>query len=462
MEKEPLTKKKLHKVNARQLAVECLVAWERQSPDKRLPLNNLASDFLNKHNISIVERRLFWELVVGCVRWLRLLDYHVGLHLKKSKSSLPILVRNWLRVGAYQLLFLEKIPPSAAVNETVKGLKKSKARWASGLANAVLRKIAVIREKEGMEAARKVPGPIRSPAKKISIETSHPEWMVKRWIERYGQNRAQLLCRVNNSRPPLTLRTNTLKCTRDEVIALLHEEGLKPRPGKMSREAVIIEADHISITELPGFSKGLFQVQDESSQLVSHLLAPKPGEKVLDLCAGLGGKTTHMAALMKNMGTIIATDTNSKRLALLRENCKRLGVKNVLNKKLNEIEKEAPFDKILVDAPCTGIGVIRRHPDIKWNRSPESIDRMAKIQLSLLDQAAELLKPGGWVAYSVCSIEPEEGQGVIESFVRGSGNWNVLSADEIMPEIEKGPFLKLLPQAKGPDGFFAALIEKVD
>jgi len=443
------------------MAVECLIVWERQKPDRRLPLDTLASDFLDRVNMSNVERRFFWQLVVGCVRWLLLLDYHIGLHLTDSKSSLPLLVRNWLRIGTYQLLFLEKVPPSAAVNETVKGLKKSKARWAAGLANAVLRKIAATREEMGMEAARRIPIALHSAEKRISIETSHPEWMVKRWMWHYGQKRTQLLCIANNSKPPLTLRTNTLKCTRDELIALLNKENLRPRPGMMSLEAVILEGSNIGITELPGFSEGLFQVQDESSQLVSHILGPQPGEKVLDLCAGLGGKTTHMAALMKNQGTIIATDTNSKRLALLGENCKRLGVKNVSIRKPSDIKKETNFDKILVDAPCTGTGVIRRHPDIKWNRSPQSIDRMVRIQRALLKQAAGLLRPGGALAYSVCSIEPEEGRYMIENFIKESKvKWHVVSIDEILPRIEKGPFLEFLPQLKGPDGFFAALMKK--
>ena len=440
--------------------MKCLTAWEREIPDKRQPLNKIASDFLQRYELSSEDKRFFWQLVTGCVRWLLLLDFHIKNHLKDKKSSLPYLVRNWLRVGAYQILFLDRIPPSAAVNETIKGLKRSKAIWASGMANAVLRKMAAVREKEGIEAARMIRADIKSPILRVAVETSHPEWMVKRWERRYGLEKTRNLCRANNSRPPLTLRTNTLRCTREELMALLRKGGFDPRPGKMSPEAVNLGIEQFSIADLPGYTEGLFQVQDESSQLASHLLAPRPGDKVLDLCAGLGGKTTHLAALMANQGTIVATDTNKRRLALLEENCSRLGAANVVIKDPKEALQEGPFDKVLVDAPCTGLGVIRRHPDIKWNRSPESIFRMPEIQKPLLVQAAKSVSQQGQIVYSVCSMEPEEGQNVIQNFLSDFAAWSIVPAGRILPRIDTGLFLELLPKEEGPDGFFAALLKK--
>ena len=439
----------------RQLAVKCLTEWERQTPETRQPLNNIASNFLTTHKLTSVDTRLFWELITGTVRHLLLLDYHIESNLTRKKAKLPLKVKNWLRIGAYQILFLDRIPPFAAVNETVKGLKKSKAKWAAGLANAVLRKIA-----KSSKNAKQIENSALSEIERISIETSHPKWMVEKWIGRYGLKKTITLCNANNSRPPLTLRVNTLKITREKFMSLLKEAGIEARQGLLSPDAIIIDADHFDIKKIPGFSKGLFQVQDESSQLVAHLLNPKPDEKILDMCAGLGGKTTHLAALMQNQGEIVASDTNKNRLTLLKENCIRLGIKNVQIVNPDLIKQHAPYDKVVVDAPCIGLGVIRRHPDIKWNRFPKSILRMAELQASLLEQALGLLKPGGILAYSVCSIEPEEGKKVVEKVSNHLDNFAILDVQKLLPQIEKGPYLELLPQEKGPDGFFTAILKK--
>jgi 16S rRNA (cytosine967-C5)-methyltransferase len=468
-----LKKTKQRVITSRQLAASILIKWEKLSLSRLTPLAQLVESSLeNTGNWSVKDRALIRELVFGVVRWLRLLDWHIDLCLISRKKRLASIIRSHLRVGAFQILFLDRIPFSAAVNEAVLGVKSSNQAWAAGLVNAVLRRIAARCESLGQETARKCENADGiDQIERLAIETSHPFWMVNRWVMKYGLEKALAICNYNNIRPSLTLRINTLIITKDEILNNLKGNGLNALPGRYSSEALIISGYSGSPQAIPGFDQGWFQVQDESSQLVSYCVDPKPGEIILDACAGVGGKTTHLAQLIRDNGVIEATDKNEARLKLLEENQKRLGIKCIscmpfkLFKKRFTWLKER-YNRILLDAPCSGLGVIRRHPDIKWNRTPASISELAFQQKSLLNSLASLVIPGGIIVYAVCTREPEETTEVVEDFLSGHPGWHIVPANKILQGpaaslIDENGFLSIFSGPHNLDGFFAAVLKSI-
>lgn len=463
-------KKVRRRITTRQLAVSVLLKWEGLSQSRRMPLAQLTEDFLeNTGPWSARDRALVRELVFGVVRWLALLDRHIDFQLVSRKKRLSRVVRSHLRIGAFQILFLDRIPFSAAVNEAVQGVKSSNHAWASGLVNAVLRRMAERCETLGQEMARRLEDTTGLDAvERLAIEQSHPFWMVNRWAGRYGLEEARALCNANNIQAPLTLRVNTLTITREEVLNNLAGYGLDAVPGRYTPEAIIIRGYSGSPVSIPGFDQGWFQVQDEAAQLVSYCLDPRPQEIILDACAGLGGKTTHIAQLIRDQGVIEATDRNDARLELLKENQERLGIKCIScisfeSYKARLSGLKGRYYRILVDAPCSGLGVIRRHPDIKWNRTPASLSKLASQQRSLLNGLASLTRPGGTMVYATCTLEPEENREVVEDFLSDHPKWGLIPANEVLPAaarslVDGDGFLLTVPEFQGPDGFFAAIL----
>jgi len=458
------------RITTRQLAASVLLKWEGLSQSRPTPLAQLTEDFLeNTGPWSARDRALVRELVFGVVRWLALLDRHIDSRLISKKKRLSNIVRSHLRIGVFQILFLDRIPFSAAVNEAVKGVKSSNHAWASGLVNAVLRRLAERRESFGPEMARRCEDTIGlDTVERLSIEQSHPFWMVNRWVDRYGLEETRSLCMANNIQAPLTLRVNTLTVTRDKALKVLADNGIDAVPGRYAPEAIIISGYSGLPVAISGFKKGWFQVQDEAAQLVSYCLAPRSHEIILDACAGLGGKTTHIAQLIEDHGIIEATDRNDARLELLKENKERLGIKciscipfKLFNTRRPELEGR--YHRILVDAPCSGLGVIRRHPDIKWNRTMTSLSELACQQRSLLNGLAPLMRPGGIMVYAVCTLEPEETREVVEDFLSGHPQWGLVAAGDMLPVAasslaDKDGFLVTVQESQGPDGFFAAIL----
>jgi len=463
-------KKTKRRITTRRLAASVLLKWEGLSQSRRMPLAQLTEDFLENTGPWFArDRALVRELVFGVVRWLVLLDRHIDFQLTSKKKRLSSIVRSHLRIGVFQILFLDRIPFSAAVNEAVKGVKSSNNAWASGLVNAVLRRVAERRESLGPDMARRCEDTMGLDAvERLAIETSHPLWMVNRWVGRYGLEEARSLCRANNIKAPLTLRVNTLTITREKVLNNLVDHGIDAVPGRYAPEALMIRGYSGSPVTIPGFKQGWFQIQDEAAQLVSYCLAPKPGESILDACAGLGGKTTHIAQLIRDQGIVEATDKNDARLELLKENQERLGIKCIscipfesFNARLPELEGR--YHRILVDAPCSGLGVIRRHPDIKWNRTRASLLGLASQQRSLLNGLAPLIRPGCTMVYATCTLEPEETREVVENFLSGHPGWDLIQAEKVLPAaarslVDKDGFLLTVPESQGPDGFFAAIL----
>jgi 16S rRNA (cytosine967-C5)-methyltransferase len=409
------------------------------------------------------DRDLLNALVFGVLRWRARLDYLIARFSKTPLSKLDPPILNVLRMALFQLLFLTRIPPSAAVNTAVDLAKSMSAPWVGAFVNAVLRKAAA------GHAAVVFPDPSREPVEALAATWAFPEWLVKRWIDRYGVEPAAALCESINIIPPLTLRVNTLKTTRSAVMAALSPEAEKVEPTAAAPDGIRVRGLRKRLTELTGFQQGWFQVQDEAAQLVSLLLAPRPGETVLDACAGRGGKTGHLAQLMQNQGLLVATDTSGQRLAELMKEMRRLGVSIVSCQEagLGSPITVAPakgFDRVLLDAPCSGLGTLRRNPDIKWAAGRKDLRRYHDSQLKLLQQAAEQLRPGGVLVYAVCSPEPEETVDVVADFLAGNPGFeadrNASDPPGPIPGlVDSHGFLQTYPHLRYMDGFFAARIK---
>ncbi len=459
-----------HLNNPREAAGKLLVSWMAAEPSSRAALSQIINDFLEQSGPwDPRDRSLVRELVFGVVRHLSLLDFHVQQLLRSNRRLHPTVLVHLL-LGAYQILFLDRIPPRAAVDEAVKAVRAAGQKWACGVVNAVLRKLAARRQEYGDKAICPDGPEGMSPSEVLSLKTSHPLWMVQRWVERYGLSGARSLCKANNLPGPVTLRVNRLKVSRAEGLKVLEGEGISADRGLFSRDAIKLLDFRGNPFNIPGLKEGLFQVQDEASQLVSLLVAPLPGHRVLDACAGLGGKTTHLAALMEDKGCIDAVDPNPHRLDLLRENMQRLGIKSINILDFKEFMRfgsrfRGGYHRVLVDAPCSGLGVIRRHPDIKWNRSLKSIREMSRVQSECLSNFSRMVLPGGALVYSVCTMEPEETRQQIRAFLSENPSWQVVNAGERLAgrarEFITGEgFLEILAEPNGPDGFFAVILKR--
>ncbi|HSV92795.1 MAG TPA: 16S rRNA (cytosine(967)-C(5))-methyltransferase RsmB, partial [Desulfobacterales bacterium] len=361
------------------------------------------------------ERDLMNALVFGVLRWRGRLDHVIGRFSNTPKTKIDPPVLNVLRTAVFQLAFMDRIPPSAAVNTAVEIAKSLPRPWAASFVNAVLRKAAA--GHHGLP----LPDPQREPVRALAVAGSLPEWIAARWVARHGYAAAAALCGDVNTQPSLTLRANTLKATRDDLARALAPDVASSTPAGFAPDGLTVEGLRPRIGEISAFRSGWFQVQDEAAQLVSLLLAPRPGDTVLDACAGRGGKTGHLAALMENQGAITALDLSRPRLAQLEAEMQRLGVgiASVCEADLNlwRPAPETAYDRVLLDAPCSGLGTLRRNPDIKWAAEMRDLARYHRIQSALLDRAANLTAAGGALVYAVCSPEPEETVDVVRGFL---------------------------------------------
>jgi 16S rRNA (cytosine967-C5)-methyltransferase len=398
-------------------------------------------------------------LVYGVLRWRRRLDWIISTVSTTPLAKMDPHVINIVRMGLYQIIFMDRVPNSAAVNTSVDLTKALKKKWLTGFVNGVLRN--ALRRLPGIEHTSSEKDPIQA----LSVAQSMPKWLVKRWIKQFGQQEATSLCEAANRIPLLTLRTNTLKTDQTTLIRNLQAIAEVVRPSNYAPDGIVLEGLTGHLFASPAFEKGWFQVQDEAAQAVGYLLAPKPGQTVLDACAGLGGKTAHIAALMENSGRITAMDRDGRKLEKLDKEMQRLGITIVSPQTIdleigNTSKNPEQFDRILLDAPCSGLGVIRRNPDAKWTRRPQDIDRCARTQLQLLENIAPRLKPGGVLVYAVCSTEPEETHGVINSFLNKQANFAIDENSSelppaLIPLLDERGWLKTTPHRHGTDGFFA-------
>jgi 16S rRNA (cytosine967-C5)-methyltransferase len=442
--------------DARATALEVLIRVERrgQKIDRAL-------EQADGGGLSVRDRGLMTELVYGVLRYRNRLDWVLGQFCRKSVQKLSPTLRNILRMGAYQILFLDRIPARAVVDEAVDLTQRKGVKGLGGFVNAVLRSL------DRDRTAITYPDLKTDPVRYLSVYYSHPEWMVSRWLKRYGPERATALCQANNQIPPVTLRTNTLLTTRESLEAQLKNEGVEVEGCAVSPLALRVK-DGV-VTQTAAYRQGWFYVQDEAAQLVVLGLAPRPGEVILDACAAPGGKTTYMAQVMGNNGRIIALDLKPQRLEVVRENCERLGIRVVEylvgDGRAVKGLKKIKFDRILVDAPCSGLGVLRRNPEGKWTKTEDLIHHYARLQLEILEGVSPWLKEGGVLMYSTCSTEPEENEQAVRRFLSAHPEYRIQNLKEDLPPaassmITPEGFLSTLLNRESMDGFFAAKLVK--
>lgn len=408
-------------------------------------------------SVPVIDRSLATELSYGVLRYRGRLDWIINTfsHIKTKKLEHTVL--NALRLGVYQLYVLDNIPVSAAINESV-NLVKPLGQKKAGFVNATLRSASSKKEDVVFPAFE------QDPLRNISIEYSHPIWLVERWLKRFGPDEAKRLCMANLAPPPKTLRVNTLRLTRLAAIERLVANNIEAQAAHYSPDGLQI------IGSLPQ-SDHYGYLQDEGSQLIPYLLSPLPNETILDACAAPGGKTTHIAALMKNTGAIYAIDKDAKRLKQVQDTATRLGAANI---KTIEADATRPlpltvlreFDAILCDAPCSGLGVIGRTPEIKWRRSSDDLKDLGSRQGRLLDNLAAYVKPQGRIVYSVCSFEPEETDNIIDGFLESHKGFVQEDAARILPQgcaelVDKQGRLRTFPHKHGMDGFFAVRLRRI-
>lgn len=402
------------------------------------------------------DRSLCYELVMGCLRWQLRLDSLIEHYAGRSAESLDAPVRRALRLGLYQLRFLTRIPASAVVNESVNLAYAARVRSAAPFINAVLRR--AVREPDYDPASL-----IADPLARIAVETSHPAWLIERWANAFGLDNAKAFAAANNEAPPVAFRLAGRHVVESEVLGKLRSAKAVVTSSPVAPGGWRIEGAGAQLRELA--RQGLVYIQDEASQLVAHALDARKGERVLDACAAPGSKTTHIAALMPDLRLLVAGDVHAHRLRVVREAAERLSI-NPLQLALYDATAPLPFtagtfERVLVDAPCTGTGTLRRNPEIRWRISPSDVALLSVRQQQILHNAARTVVVGGRLVYSTCSVEPEENEAVTAAFLQANDDFRPLriSVPAIM-QNEQGTAARTWPQRDGADGFFIAAFER--
>ncbi len=416
---------------------------------------------LSQNLIQGADRGLFAEIVFGVLRHQGTIDYYLDKLVNQPLNRLEISVLILLRLGLYQIHYLDRVPEHAAVNETV-ALAAEVIPRAKGLINGVLRNFLRSRETITLPVAEK------SAINWLTASYSVPNWLAEQWLRQFSLMEAEELAAESLKIPLLTLRANTLKTNRSAIMDSFSASGILAEPCRYSPEGIRLLQNH-QITSLNGFSEGMFTVQDESSQLVAHLLDPEPDDEVLDVCAAPGGKATHLSQLMGGRGKITATDLNQRRVKKIRESAERMGIKNICclvgDALSTDYLKGLMFDRILLDAPCSGLGVIRRNPEAKWRLQPAELARCASRQRLLLDKASYLLKPGGILVYATCSTAPEEDEDVVQDFLSSNPEFVIENGSHLFKYgselFDSAGYMRIWPHKHGADGFFAVRLKRI-
>jgi 16S rRNA (cytosine967-C5)-methyltransferase len=442
-------------IPAREIALRVLTEYPGRSKPE-----DLLERLLATHDPERVERALATQLVSGTIKWRSKIDFIIKQLSHRNRVVSPI-VLNILRLSIYQLLFLDRVPDYGATNEGVKLAKRFGDTYQAGYVNAILRRY--LRERDDIE----FPDLYEDPIKHISVVYSHPAWLVRRWLARYPVEEVIALAEANNRIARTGLRVNRLRSSVEEVRALLGSEGL---PGLEMTESGLVPSDHVyvrgasPIEALKVHRDGLVQVQDASSTLVGLALSPQPGCVAIDLCSAPGGKATHIYERAEGGALMLANDVSLDRLALVRENAVRLGHTGMAFS-VSDGRKPAlrNADYLLVDAPCTGLGVLARRWDLRWTKRETDVLRMAAYQKNLLSAAIGIAKPGGIVVYSTCSIEPEENQEVVKAAIAGRTDVKLDDLGQLLPPsvVSKDGMMQTLPNLHGVDGVFAARLKRV-
>lgn len=436
---------------ARYEALHILVRVERDRAFADIALEHA----LERARLDPRDAALCTEIVFGTLRWRRHLDWRLTPHANRALAKLDPWVRALLRLTAYQLIFLDRVPRWAAVDEAVSVARlKSRVPGPAEFVNAVLRSFT------------RAPGPPRLPALPVEaagVRWSFPDWMAARWIDRYGMEEAERLMAALDERPPVTIRANTLRISREDLAARLRDEELaETDPTTLAPEGLTVRRG--AVGRWAAFAAGWCAIQDEASMLISRLLDPQPGELVADTCAAPGTKTTHLAQLMENRGRIVAMDPHAARLRLLTQAAARLGI-DIVEAHGGGVAAvsgrwKGRCDRVLVDAPCSNLGVLRRNPDVKWNREEADLGRLAEKQRGILAAAATLARPGGRLVYATCSLEPEENDQIVRSFLDHHPEWRVDPPVDFPVAPDGAGIIRCLPHVHGTDGFTAVRLAR--
>jgi 16S rRNA (cytosine967-C5)-methyltransferase len=455
-------------VNPRQLAVSLLARVAEEDAFAQDLLDRALAD----PRLGAADRGLLAELVYGSIRHRLTLDSILERFSRTPLERLDYPVHEILRTALYQIVFLDRIPPAAAVNEAVQSAKALHFKSAAPFVNAVLRNVLrdiADRAAEQPAAPRRavyrrpgswcnlrsdvLPSPDGAPAEFIARSYSHPQWLVERWLKRFGREEATAFCRAGNAVPATIIRVNSLRTSATDLLARFSAAGVWAEPGGLP--AAIRLPGHVHVEQLPGFAEGLFTVQDEGAMQVAPFLSPRPGQRALDLCAAPGGKTTHLAELMRDEGTIVAVDISVERMKLVEEGLRRLGLKSAQALVLDAARSEglpealrASFDAVLLDAPCSNTGVLSRRPEARWRLDAETVAECARRQRDLLRSAASAMKSGAALVYSTCAIEPEENDRLVRA---------VLAED---PKLRLDKERLLLPSMSSGGGYMARIRAK--
>ena len=412
------------------------------------------------------DRALAAEIATGVQRWRATLDHLIVQFSKRSLDRLDFEVVEILRLSAYQLLHLTRVPASAVVDDAVDLTRRAGKQSASGFVNAVLREISRRRSKLPLPPRPANAADRDAALAYLSITLSHPQWLAARWYDRLGFDAAEAWMRFDNSPAPLTLRVNRFKTTAAELVERLAADDIQLRPARFAPDAFLVDGGYP--LRSPASEQGLFVVQDEASQLVALLASANPGRRVLDTCASPGGKTTAIAAAMDGQGLLVACDVRTRRVDLLRKTIAATGATNVRVAQADLLEPLpfAPrFDTVIVDAPCSGLGTLRRDPDIRWRRRESDLTALAAAALTMLQHAAAVVAPGGRLIYATCSSEPDENEAVAEAFLAGAHEFTATDARAVAPAlppavVDSRGHLRTQPDRHELEAFFGAVFQR--
>jgi 16S rRNA (cytosine967-C5)-methyltransferase len=419
-------------------------------------LDRLLEAEMRTNEMNELDKGLMNEIVTGVIRWQMKLDWVLTGFFHGNFTKAETNVRNALRVALYQILFLDRVPHSAAVNESVEFIKRLRGQKVADLVNAVLRNI--LRNLDNI----RYPDVREDRIQHLAVVESHPLWLVRRWVARFGYDEARRLLTADNQRPDLTLRVNRLKIDFNYFLSQLEQHQVQ-----FSRSEYLdffVRVKHMAgIGGSEMFRQGFFVVQDESAGLAVQLLDPKPGDRVIDMCSAPGGKATFIGELMKNVGELIAIDRYETRLNLVKNACQRLGIANAhfITADASTVQIP-PAEKVIVDAPCSGLGVLAKKPDSKWKREPEDLKKLVEIQRGILENAVHHVKPGGILVYSTCTTEPEENSNVVKDFISAHNEFAIENATQFVSSRVVSPegTIETFPHKHAMDGSFAVRLRK--
>jgi 16S rRNA (cytosine967-C5)-methyltransferase len=439
-------------VNPRQLVVVTLSELEETEDF----LREVLDCHLRQNDLSGLDQGLYTELVYGTVRMRRNLDYVLSLFSSRPLRKIKPFILNILRSAVYQILYLDRVPPSAAVNEAVKLARLFGHEGVVKFTNGLLRKI--VRERESIM----YPAEASDLVEHIGVKYSFPSWIVREWLTWWGKEETLALCQALNESPKMHVRVNTLKTSSSEVQSHLEAQGVRTEAGRFAPDILEVSPAHLVVCDT-GLGEGMYYIQDESSALAAHALQVKPGQLVYDLCSAPGGKTTHMAQLMEDRGRILAFDVNQARLKLVQANAQRMGI-SIIETRLGDASEDlglAPAPRVLVDAPCSGLGTMGHRPDIRWRKNLDDILELAALQKRILSAAASYVAPGGLLLYSTCTLTKYENEDVAQWFLDNHREFQGHVFPSWFPPSAGPNWMRtILPHRHSLDGFFLAIFRK--